>query len=150
MFSEKPEQIRADLHLLTVLRRILASAEPDEGCALLLGERLDVDWQLRWVWPCCNVWPLPLQRCRRFAIDPREQLQAQKWGRAQGLEVIGSAHSHPSSGAVPSGTDRSLCGVPTLMVILGAQGLGSELAAWWLPEAPSPSPSQRLPWRMEA
>jgi len=148
VFSEKPEQIRADLHLLTVLRRILASADPDEGCALLLGERLDVDWQLRRVWPCCNVWPLPLQRCRRFAIDPREQLQAQKWGRAQGLEVIGSAHSHPSSGAVPSGTDRSLCGVPTLIVILGAQDLGSELVAWWLPEAPAPT--QRLPWRMEA
>ena len=148
MFSQAPEQIRADLHLLTVLRPILASAEPEEGCALLLGERLDFDWQLRLIWPCCNVWPQPQQRCQRFAIDPREQLQAQKWGRAQGLELLGSAHSHPTSGAVPSDTDRSLCGVPTLMVILGAQDLGSELAAWWLPEAPAPS--QRLPWRMEA
>ena len=146
MFSEKPEQIRADLHLLTVLRRILASAEPDEGCALLLGERLDVDWQLRRVWPCCNVWPQPQQRCQRFAIDPREQLQAQKWGRAQGLELLGSAHSHPTSGAVPSGTDRSLCGMSTLMVILGAQYLGGELVAWWLPAAPAAP--LRLPWRM--
>ena len=146
MFSEKPEQIRADLHLLTVLRRILASAEPDEGCALLLGERLDVDWQLRRVWPCCNVWPQPQQRCQRFAIDPREQLQAQKWGRAQGLELLGSAHSHPTSGALPSGTDRSLCGMSTLMVILGAQDLGGELVAWWLPVAPAAP--LRLPWRM--
>jgi [CysO sulfur-carrier protein]-S-L-cysteine hydrolase len=148
VFSEKPEQIRADLHLLTVLRRILASAEPEEGCALLLGRRFDVAWQLRLVWPCCNVWPLPQQRCRRFAIDPREQLHAQKWGRAQGLELLGSAHSHPTSGAVPSGTDRRLCEISTLMVILGAQDLGGELVAWWLPEAPAPS--LRLPWRMEA
>ena len=146
MFSQAPEQIRADLHLLTVLRPILASAEPEEGCALLLGERLDFDWQLRLIWPCCNVWPQPQQRCRRFAIDPREQLQAQKWGRAKGLELLGSAHSQPTSGPVPSDTDRSLCGVSTLMVILGAQNLGGELVAWWLPEAPAPP--QRLPWRM--
>ena len=148
MFSQAPEQIRADLHLLTVLRPILACAEPEEGCALLLGERLDYDWQLRLIWPCCNVWPQPQQRCRRFAIDPREQLQAQKWGRAQGLELLGSAHSHPTSGPVPSDTDRSLCGISTLMVILGAQNLGGELVAWWLPEAPAPP--QRLPWRMGA
>ena len=148
MFSQAPEQIRADLHLLTVLRPILASAEPEEGCALLLGERLDFDWQLRLIWPCCNVWPQPQQRCRRFAIDPREQLQAQKWGRAKGLELLGSAHSHPTSGPVPSDTDRSLCGVSTLMVILGAQNLGGELVAWWLPEAPAPP--LRLPWRMGA
>lgn len=146
MFSQAPEQIRADLHLLTVLRPILASAEPEEGCALLLGERLDFDWQLRLIWPCCNVWPQPQQRCRRFAIDPREQLQAQKWGREQGLELLGSAHSHPTSGPVPSDTDRSLCAISTLMVILGAQNLGGELVAWWLPEAPAPP--QRLPWRM--
>jgi [CysO sulfur-carrier protein]-S-L-cysteine hydrolase len=148
VFSQAPEQIRADLHLLTVLRPILASAEPEEGCALLLGERLDFDWQLRLIWPCCNVWPQPQQRCRRFAIDPREQLQAQKWGRAKGLELLGSAHSHPTSGPVPSDTDRSLCGISTLMVILGAQNLGGELVAWWLPEAPAPP--QRLPWRMGA
>ena len=148
MFSQAPEQIRADLHLLTVLRPILASAEPEEGCALLLGERLDFDWQLRLIWPCCNVWPQPQQRCRRFAIDPREQLQAQKWGRAKGLELLGSAHSHPTSGPVPSDTDRSLCGISTLMVILGAQNLGGELVAWWLPEAPAAP--QLLPWRMGA
>lgn len=146
MFSHAPEQIKADLHLLTVLRTILVSAEPEEGCALLLGERLEVDWQLRLIWPCCNVWPQPQQRCRRFAIDPREQLQAQKWGRAQGLELLGSAHSHPATGAFPSGTDRSLCGVSTLMVILGAQTHGGELVAWWLPEAPAAP--LHLPWRM--
>ena len=148
MFSEKPEQIRADLHLLIVLRRILASAEPEEGCALLLGRRFDVAWQLCLVWPCCNVWPLPQQRCRRFAIDPREQLQAQKCGRGQWLELLGSAHSHPTNEAVPSSTDHSLCGISTLMVILGAQNLGGELVAWWLPEAPAPP--LRLPWRMGA
>ena len=149
MFSQAPEQIRADLHLLTVLRSILASAEPEEGCALLLGERLDFDWQLRLIWPCCNVWPQPQQRCRRFAIDPREQLQAQKWGRAQGLELLGSAHSHPTSGAVPSATDRGLTLPPALMLIFGSSESGHELVAWWLPEAGGPPlalPLGPIPW----
>ena len=143
MFSQAPEQIRADLHLLTVLRPILASAEPEEGCALLLGERLDFDWQLRLIWPCCNVWPQPQQRCRRFAIDPREQLQAQKWGRAHGLELLGSAHSHPTSAPVPSDTDLELTVAPALVVIQGPAG---ELRAWWLGDGVDTS-VQELPFR---
>ncbi|MEX0589101.1 MAG: M67 family metallopeptidase [Cyanobium sp.] len=139
------------MRLLTVLRRILVAAEPQEGCALLLGKRLgerfDHAWRLLWVWPCCNVWPVPEERCRRFAIDPREQLLAQKWARARGLELLGSAHSHPSSEAVPSPTDCSLSALPALMVILGVGGEDKELLGWWIPEPPAPP--QRLPWRME-
>jgi proteasome lid subunit RPN8/RPN11 len=159
--SEAPAQLRSGLGLLTVLRQILVSAAPEEGCALLLGERLDDGWRLRWIWPCCNVWPVPGERCRRFAIDPREQLLAQKWGRVRGLEVLGAAHSHPSSPAVPSSTDRHLTLQPALMLILGRapeqnqdqlqdqdQDQDQELVAWWLPEPPAQP--QRLPWRMES
>ena len=154
MTSQAPEQLRSGLGLLTVLRRILASAAPQEGCALVLGERLDDGWRLRWIWPCCNVWPVPGERCRRFAIDPREQLLAQKWGRARGLEVLGAAHSHPRSPAVPSSTDHSLTLTPALMLILGRDPAPDqhqaqeELVAWWLPEPPAQP--QRLPWRMES
>ncbi len=154
MTSQAPEQLRSGLGLLTVLRRILASAAPLEGCALVLGERLDDGWRLRWIWPCCNVWPVPGERCRRFAIDPREQLLAQKWGRARGLEVLGAAHSHPRSPAVPSSTDHSLTLMPALMLILGRDPVPDqhqvqeELVAWWLPEPPAQP--QRLPWRMES
>jgi proteasome lid subunit RPN8/RPN11 len=115
---------------------------------------LDDGWRLRWIWPCCNVWPVPGERCRRFAIDPREQLLAQKWGRARGLEVLGAAHSHPRSPAVPSSTDHSLTLTPALMLILGRDPTPDqhqaqeELVAWWLPEPPAQP--QRLPWRMES
>ncbi|MEX0587998.1 MAG: M67 family metallopeptidase [Cyanobium sp.] len=151
MISQTPEEIRAGLGLLTVLRRILVAAEPQEGCALLLGERLDEPfnqaWRLQRVWPCCNVWPMLQERSRRFAIDPREQLLAQKWGRVRGLELLGSAHSHPSGVAVPSSTDCRLSALPAMMVILGAGNQGLELVGWWIPEPPAPP--QRLPWRME-
>lgn len=148
MTCQAPGQLSSGLGLLTVLRQILASAAPQEGCALLLGERFDEGWRLRSIWPCCNVWPVPEERDRRFAIDPREQLLAQKWARARELEVLGSAHSHPSSPAVPSSTDRHLTLAPALMLILGrGPTQDQELVAWWLPEPPA-SP-QRLPWRME-
>ncbi len=146
-------ELRAGLGLLTVLRQILECAAPQEGCALLLGARLGDAWQLGWVWPCCNVWPVAGERCCRFAIDPREQLLAQKWGRQRGLQVLGSAHSHPAGMAVPSATDCRLSALPALMVILGADGQNhargrdQQLVGWWIPE--SPVQPQRLPWRME-
>lgn len=147
-------QLLAGHRLLTVLRQILACAGPQEGCALLLGQRLGDVWRLDWVWPCCNVWPVSDERCRYFAIDPREQLLAQKWGRERGMELLGSAHSHPTSEAVPSASDRRLSALPALMVILGAgsqdQGLDQArpLLGWWIPEPPAGP--QRLPWTMES
>ena len=157
MCLQAPAHLRADLQLLTVLSRILAVAQPEEGCALLLGQRQSDGWQLRRIWPCCNVWPQPGARNHRFAIDPREQLLAQKWARERGLELLGSAHSHPVTTPVPSTTDCMLCVWPALMVIMGAagsgdgsqgQGQGQELVGWWICQPPAPP--QRLPWRMES
>ena len=88
-----------------------------EGCALLLGRRHDTELQLERIWPCCNSWQPPEQRRERFLLDPREQLQAQRWARERDLQVLGAAHSHPTSPAVPSSTDRELCFGPTLMLI---------------------------------
>ena len=99
---------------------------------MLLGERRDDGWRLRWIWPCCNVWPVPGERCRRFAIDPREQLLAQKWGRVRGLEVLGAAHSHPSSPAVPSAIDLDWAVTPCLMLIVGPR---RDCRAWWVADA---------------
>jgi proteasome lid subunit RPN8/RPN11 len=143
---QAPAHLRADWQLLTVLRQILIAAQPEEGCALLLGVRQGHGWQLGRIWPCRNVWSVQSARNHRFAIDPREQLLAQKWGREQGLEVLGSAHSHPASGPVPSATDCRLCVGPALMVILGAGGQAAELLGWWIPEPPALP--QLLPWRI--
>ena len=134
-----PDEIFFGRKVLTILPGVLQAVSPQEGCALLLGPR----WQVLKVWPCRNVWSPPEERHRRFAIDPREQLLAQKWARQRGWEVLGSAHSHPSGPAEPSATDRALAVPPALMVIQGV----SELACWWLPEEADPWP---LVWKMEA
>ena len=140
-------ELRIGRQALTLLEAVLVVAAPEEGCALLLGGR--DPWTVRRVWPCLNVWVPPAERRRRFALDPREQLLAQKWARSRGLAVLGSAHSHPASEPVPSALDRSLAFVPTLMLILGQgtpAGAPLSLACWWLPEQGSP---RRLAWRMD-
>jgi proteasome lid subunit RPN8/RPN11 len=155
-----PAELSLDRQVLTVLKAVLRAAAPEEGCALLVGE--PDPWRLRRVWPCLNVWEPARERRRRFALDPREQLQAQKWARARGLSVLGSAHSHPQSPPLPSELDRRLAFPPTLLLILGlpavAPGVASAaqamedamgeepgLACWWLPEQGEP---RRLAWRM--
>ncbi len=123
---------------LTVARRVVDAARPEEACALLLGP----PWQVHVLWPCRNVWLPAEERPRRFAIDPREQLLAQKWARRRGWQVLGSLHSHPDGEAVPSATDRALAFPPALLVIQGVMGM----ACWWLPEE---GPPRRLVWKME-
>jgi proteasome lid subunit RPN8/RPN11 len=138
-----PARLLVDSQHLTVLRRTMAAAAPLEGCSLLLGRRIPspdatmpVDLRLEAVWPCLNVWEPAAERERRFAIDPREQLLAQKWARPRGWLVLGTAHSHPGGMPLPSRTDRLLAFPPTLMVIVGAEGA---LRAWWLLEPGTPA-----------
>ena len=104
--------------------------------------------RIRLIWPCLNVWEPPAERLRRFRLDPREQLLAQRWARERGLLVLGAAHSHPCSDPVPSATDLELAFAPTLQLILSPLA-DWEPACWWLAnqdaELPTPRP---LRWRM--
>jgi proteasome lid subunit RPN8/RPN11 len=133
-----PERILFGRKALTVARRVVDAAGPEEACALLLGP----PWHVSLLWPCRNVWRPAEERGRRFAIDPREQLLAQKWARRRGWQVLGSLHSHPGGEPLPSPTDRALAVPPALLVIQGVAGM----ACWWLPEA---GPPRRLVWKME-
>ncbi|MFN9546824.1 MAG: M67 family metallopeptidase [Cyanobacteriota bacterium] len=138
MTQDWPERILFGRKVLTVAWRVVQAAAPEEACGLLLGPR----WRVVRFWPCRNVWVPADDRHRRFAIDPREQLLAQKWARQRGWEVLGSLHSHPQGEPVPSATDRALAVPPALLVIQGV----AELACWWLPEG---GPPRRLVWTME-
>ena len=149
MSSEAPALVGADLRLAEQLERLLAAAAPLEGCALLLGIKMAQVLVLQEVWPCCNGWPVPQERDRRFAIDPREQLLAQKWARRHQMAVLGFAHSHPSSPPVPSATDLAWCMAPALLVIQGVETPDTKvsMACWWI-EGDGAAPL-RLPWRMD-
>ncbi len=127
----------------------------EEGCALLIGERKQSKcdnsgeiWQINLVWPCCNIWQPGIfnldepfkgkeksskgvpSKENRFAIDPTEQLAAQRWAREGGYEVLGSAHSHPNTKDIrPSEVDLMWSTPPCLMVIVNKNGC---MKAWWI------------------
>ncbi|MFL0776604.1 MAG: M67 family metallopeptidase [Prochlorococcus sp.] len=149
-----PGLLEFDGDCLMVLRRSLLALAPQEGCALLLGEQAQAvaspnisHWRVRLIWPCCNIWspgmaslseasvvsdcarkPVP-SRHSRFALDPLEQIQAQRWARERNWRVLGSAHSHPCGDAVPSSLDKRWAVASSLMVIVN----GSDcVRAWWM------------------
>ena len=150
-----PCRLCIDLDCLMILRTSLGAAAPEEGCALLLGEATP-EISVRVVWPCCNVWlpgfpgfghaleerddqdSINPSRRSRFALDPMEQIAAQRWSRRKGLQVLGSAHSHPGGQPVPSELDRRWAISEGVMIIdAGAAGL----RAWWLHGASGQQPS---------
>jgi [CysO sulfur-carrier protein]-S-L-cysteine hydrolase len=144
--ASTPDRLRLSGHCLIVLERTLLAAAPEEGCALLLGTQQHRTLMLQWIWPCLNQWQPAAERTRRFQLDPREQLLAQRWSRKRGLTVLGAAHSHPCSAAVPSATDLELCLGPMLMLIRTGRAEGMEaLGAWWIPDSTANrAPAQAL------
>ena len=132
-----PSLLGLDLQCLTVLERSLLAVKPQEGCGLLLGTGLRTP-RLRLVtlWPACNAWEKSdwvndalgdLET--RFALDPREQIAAQRWARVHGLEVLGVCHSHPKTAPEPSTWDCDWAEPNQLMLILSGM---RKLRAWWL------------------
>ncbi|WP_269634892.1 M67 family metallopeptidase [Rubidibacter lacunae] len=129
------------------LREHLARAYPYEGCGLLLGTAAETDTTVAEVWIAKNAWDATaaelfpeaatLGSARdRFAIDPRELLQAQKSGRDRGLDIVGVYHSHPDSEAVPSAFDREIAWAAYAYLIASVQqGRVAEVRCWRLDEA---------------
>ncbi len=95
---------------LTIDERIVADViahaqrcAPDEACGLLLGtrgpERVSVQ-------RCVDVPNVASDRKRTFVLDPASMLAAEDDADRFGLSVVGVMHSHPTSAAEPSATDR--------------------------------------------
>ena len=138
-----------------VLSRLLKGAEPEEGCAILIGQKETSGtnkkkffWKITHIWNCRNIWGLPeskltnqnksvifneqnrqLSKTNRFEINAEDQIASQKWARENDLEVLCCAHSHPSDRNKPSEIDLLLHQSPGLMVISNKDG---DLKAWWI------------------
>ncbi len=151
---EKPRKIEFHNDCEKVLHHSLVAVTPEEGCALLVGcksESISIHktnhWQIKLIWPCLNIWDSKIwkpykvahkkkisshakeSKSNRFAINPLDQLIAQRWARANNMQVLGTAHSHPNSNGVPSKLDLSYVVRPSLMLILDEQ---KQINAWWI------------------
>tara|TARA_B100000700_G_C14859537_1_gene767959 strand:- start:58 stop:576 length:519 start_codon:yes stop_codon:yes gene_type:complete len=154
LINQKPLNIEFKKDCAKILSQTILAVSPEEGCAILLGKRKKGDrkfncdtWQIELIWPCCNTWDsrkfsfmeyqnnggnsfqLISDKHNRFAIDPREQILAQKWARLKNLELLGFAHSHTKTEAVPSELDISWASSTPLMVILDRNGC---IFPWWV------------------
>lgn len=105
---------------------------PDECCGVLFGhvDRQSVadDRIVLNVWALPNAWdadaatqlaelappigaennPIEATKSRRYWIDPKDMLGAQRFARDRQIDIIGIYHSHPNHPAIPSECDR-LC-----------------------------------------
>ena len=150
-----PKYIEFQNETNSILSTYLKAAEPEEGCAILIGHKksLGIDnknnfWEIKHIWNCRNIWgqqesklidkntytfpnqkKFPLSTKNRFEIDAENQIAAQKWSRENNFEVLCCAHSHPIGKNRPSQMDLFLHKSPGLMVISNKNG---NLKAWWI------------------
>ncbi|HIK44598.1 MAG TPA: M67 family metallopeptidase [Leptolyngbyaceae cyanobacterium M65_K2018_010] len=136
------------------MTQALVSVYPQEGCGLILGQRVflgaapraDDDRRVEAVIPVENSWnpavleDLDLEGAHslrdRYWIDPVTMLKVQRSARSQGLEIIGIYHSHPDHPAVPSECDRRLAWpVYSYLIASVTQGQITDLQSWRLNEA---------------
>ena len=159
---KRPRLIEFTANNLTLLQQSVLAVMPEEGCALLIGEKIESNlnqceniWRIHAIWPCCNIWApdkasfcdgsnsknasdfKKLSRKNRFLLDPREQILAQRWARANCWEVLGDAHSHPQGKAIPSAIDRNTQLSPRLMVIVDSL---RTVRSWWIENKPEIEP----------
>ena len=150
-----PKHIEFHNETNCVLSRFLKAVEPEEGCAILIGQKKSLAkdgkknfWEIKHIWHCRNIWgqqesrlidqnintfiapkDRQLSKHNRFEIDAKDHIAAQKWARENDLEVLCFAHSHPVGKNRPSEIDLTLHQSPGLMVIANKDG---KLKAWWI------------------
>jgi proteasome lid subunit RPN8/RPN11 len=119
------------------------SVYPEECCGILLGKICGEDKLVVEAIATSNAWEDPASKDfrhdddrtnhSRYLIPPQAMFEAQKYARAQHLEIIGFFHSHPNALAVPSECDRALAweiySYPIVSVIAGKV---DSIASWGL------------------
>jgi proteasome lid subunit RPN8/RPN11 len=104
---------------------------PEETCGLLIGRH--AAGQPRVV-RAAQVSNLSRSRAQdRYELDPDGFVAVDESARVEGLEIVGTWHSHPDHPACPSQTDRAMAweGWSYLIAAVTAQGV-TELRSWRL------------------
>lgn len=136
--------IELESHHLQAIRTHAESTYPDECCGIIAGHLSDDGKRVVEIWPMENAWneetarELPegggvTSRESRYAIAPRDMLNAQKEARDRNLDIIGIYHSHPDHPAIPSEMDRAIAWpVYSYIIVSVPKGKAGELRSWCL------------------
>ena len=101
--------------------------QPNESCAMLLGEKIDDAWNVKEVFLTENI----DKSQTNFTISPEELLKGYQLAEKMRLELVGVFHSHPNSNTTPSDTDKKFMqNNPVPWIIFS--GLTNDLTAYML------------------
>ena len=101
--------------------------QPSESCAMLFGEKVGDDWNVKEVFLTQNM----DNSQTNFTISPEELLKGYQIAQKNQLEVVGVFHSHPNSDAIPSNTDKKFMqNNPVPWIIFS--GVNNDLKAYLL------------------
>ena len=106
------------------MRQYVLSQAPLEACGLLAGKGNKVEAVL----PVHNIARSPV----RFRIDPQEQLNAFEWIEANGLDLVGIFHSHPSGPEAASATDVEEAAYEVVHIIWSPKGDLWQARGFWI------------------
>lgn len=104
-------------------------AYPEEGCGMLLGSAGDPK-RVSEIRRAVNV--AETNRTRRYVIDPRAILAADRDARRIGQEILGFYHSHPDHPPRPSAFDEAQGTWPgySYLIVSVVAGEPADLCAW--------------------
>ena len=117
---------------MNIIREHAERAFPEECCGAMLGTDLnESERQISSIITIENT--KDENRKRRFLIDPRALLAAEKQARQKKLDVVGIYHSHPNHPSRPSEFDREHA-MPfwSYIIISCIDGKGAEVQSWRL------------------
>lgn len=119
--------------VLDNIRQHGAEAYPEEGCGFLIGTVTD-GGENRIVTTRRVPNRQTDQRTRRYQLTGDDYRTADAAAREQGLDVVGTYHSHPDHPAQPSETDLEEATFPgfTYVIVSVRDGVPTETAAWSL------------------
>ena len=101
--------------------------QPNESCAMLLGEKIDDTWNVKEVFLTENI----DESQTNFTISPEELLKGYQLAEKMRLELVGVFHSHPNSDTTPSDTDKKFMrNNPVPWIIFS--GITNDLTAYML------------------
>ena len=109
---------------LQEMRQPVASLARIEACGMLAGkgDRVEAVLTVR------NAEQSPV----RFRMDPLEQLNALKWIDANGLNLLGIFHSHPSGPESVSPTDIAEAAYEVVHLIWSRKGSAWSVRGFWI------------------
>lgn len=99
----------------SIMNHLLSHARegyPNEVCGLMAGK----DGTVSRIFRTTNIDKSSIS----YMMEPSEQFRAFKEMRAEGLELLGIYHSHPTSQAYPSQTDVRLAFYPDVAYLIAS------------------------------